>query len=171
MKSGYSFRCALLYAALFIAIKLSVFFTHAQFISIGAYAPLIALTLIVIPLYFGIKNKRDQELNGFISLREVMKTGFFISFISSLLISVFIFIYYQYIDREIVTHWIAEAQRLGVKENKSADEIKTAIETLTRFYSPFNQVTGVLTGVLGVGIVLSFILSSFLVRRSAAEIN
>lgn len=165
MHLSYTFRCALFSAAIFIAVKLAVFFTHNQFSSAGAYAGLGSLALTVIPLYFGIKHKRDHELGGFITLRKATLTGIAISLLACLLIALYTFIHYTFIDKEVITYWINEARRLGLKENKSEAEIQAAITMLTEFYSPFKQATVALVGVLGTGTVLSFILATILVNK------
>lgn len=171
MKLSYSVRCALLAAGIIIFIKLAVFFTHSQFSGIGIYSGVISLGFLVVPLSFGIKHRRDYELQGFISLKQVMATGLYISAIACVIVAAFNFIYFKFIDHEIISHWQEEVKMLGEKEHKSASDIQGAIDSLTNFYSPFNQATGSLTGALGVGVVFSFIISSFLSKRPPLESN
>lgn len=165
MKLSFSFKCALLSTAIFIAIKLATFITHTQFTGMGAYSGLIALGLTAIPLYSGIKHKRDQQLGGYITIRQVMIAGVGISIQACILVAIYTYIHYSFIDTEAIAHWTEEAKKMGAKENKSAEEIQAAIEMLTEFYSPFKQATAALTGILGTGAVLSFILSTFLVKK------
>ncbi|TAL61458.1 MAG: DUF4199 domain-containing protein [Bacteroidetes bacterium] len=171
MNLNYSFRCALLSTGIYIAIKLAAFFTHTQFTGVGAYSGLITLGLTGFPLYAGIRHKRDQKFGGFINIRQVMVAGVKISISACLLIALYTYIHYSYIDREVIVHWIAEAKRLGAQENKSEAEIQEAIKMLTEFYSPFKQATVALVGILGTGTVLSFMLSSFLVRKPKISEN
>ena len=171
MNLSYSFRCALASTGIFIAIKLATFFTHTQFSGIGAYSGLIALALTIVPLYFGIKHKKDNELGGFITIRQVMIAGVIISIQACLLVALYTFIHYSYIDTEAVAHWTAEAKRLGAAEKKSDAEIQAAIVMLTEFYSPFKQATVALVGILGTGTVLSFMLSTFLIKNPASSQN
>lgn len=171
MQLSYTFRCALFASALFIAVKLTLFFTHNQFSVAGGYVSLASLTLTGIPLYFGIKHKRDSELGGFITLRRATLTGVAISIIACLIVAVYTFLHYTFIDKEIITHWINEAKRLGAKENKSEEEIQAVITRLTEFYSPFKQATVALVGVLGTGTALSFILAIILVKKPETSDN
>ena len=165
MSPGHSLRYALLAAAIFISIKFSVFLSHSEFSGIGIYAGLFPLFLLSIPLYLGVKHKRDNELGGYISIRQVMVTGVLISAIASVLVAAYTYIHYKYIDLNVIAYWTDQAKTLGAKEHKSEAEIEQAIVMLQEFYSPFKQATVVLTGVLGTGTVLSFILSTFLVRK------
>ena len=171
MKPSYSLRCALLAAAIFISIKLLVFVLHAEFSGIGIYSGLISLALLSIPLFLGIKHKRDSELGGYITIRQVMIAGVFISALTSLIVAAYTFLHYKFIDLDVISYWTEQAKVLGAKEHKSAAEIEDAIIMLQDFYSPFKQATGVLTGILGVGTVMSFMLSTFLAKRGPASEN
>ena len=165
MKLNFSLRCALLTTGIFIAVKLAAFFTHTQFTGIGAYSGLITLGLAGIPLFAGIKYKRDQEFGGFITIRQVMIAGVKISAQACILVALYTYLHYSYIDQEVISHWVGEAKRLGAQEHKSEAEIQEAIKMLTEFYSPFKQATVALLGILGTGTVLSFIFSTILVRK------
>lgn len=167
MKLSFSFRCALLSAGIYIVIKLASFITHMQFTGLGAYSGLIALGLNAIPLYAGIKHKRDVELGGYITLRQSWMAGVVISLQACIFAAVYTYLHYSFIDMEVIQHWIAEAKRLGAQEHKSEAEIQDAINMLTEFYSPFKQATMAIVGILGTGAVLSFILSTFLIKKQA----
>jgi hypothetical protein len=171
VKISSSIKYALLAALLVIGCKLIVFFTHSQFTKFGIFSGLISLFLIVVPLFLAIKNKRDKEPGGCITLKEVMKTGLFIAVIAGLLNSVFIFFYYKFIDHETLAQLIVQTESAMHKANTSQSEIDVTIINLQEFYAPFRQATGVLTGVLVAGIFLSFICSSFLVKNPPQDKN
>lgn len=169
MNLSFSFRCALLSAGIYTAIKLASFFTHTQFTGIGAYSGLIALALNAIPLFAGIKHKRDVDHGGHITLRQSWLAGVVIALQASIIAALYTYLHYSFIDTEVIAHWTSEAQRLGAQEHKSEAEIQEAIKMLTEFYSPFKQATMALLGILGTGTVISFILSTFLFKKSAGE--
>jgi len=164
-------KYSLLASFIVIATKLIVFFTHSQFTTFGIYSGLISLLFISIPLFLAIKKVRDNELGGFITLREIMKTGMGVSVISGLIISVFIFLYYKFIDHETMEQLIVKSENIMRKANKSKPEIDVAIISLKEFYSPFKQATGVLTGVLTAGVILSFLSSAVLVKNPEQKTN
>ncbi|MBI3502735.1 MAG: DUF4199 domain-containing protein [Bacteroidetes bacterium] len=165
------FKYSLLASFLVIAVKLLVYFTHTQFSAIGIYSGLLSLLLLTVPLFLAIKNRRDNELGGFITLKEVMKVGLGISVISGLIICAFTFLYYKFIDHETLEQLITRTTDFMHKENKTSYEIEIELTALKEFYSPFKQATGVLTGILISGLILSFILSTFFVRRNSANEN
>lgn len=163
-------RYALLASAIVISIKLLVFFTHAQFSAPGIYSGLIALSLMIVPLVLAIKGLRDEN-GGYITLKEVMKAGMGISILSGAVISAFTFLYYKFIDHETLAHLITRTEAFMLKENKPQAEIDTQVAALKEFYSPLKQATGVLTGVLIAGLILTFISSTFLVKNPPAQEN
>ena len=162
-------RYSLLASVLVISIKLIVFFTHAQFTTAGRYSGILALALLAIPLTQAILHRRDKELNGFITLKQVMRTGLFVCVAASLIVALFNYIYFRFIDHEILAYWLTESEKSLREAKASEEDVKKAHDYLTDFYSPFSQATGGLTGVLGVGAVLSFILSTFLMRNPPNE--
>ena len=162
MKFSFSFKCALVSAGIFIAIKLATFFTHTQLIGVGTYANLIALGLTSIPLYIGIKQKRDKELGGYITLRQSFLAGVAISLQASLFAAIYTYLHNSFIDTEVIAYWTQEAKRVGAEMHKSETEIQSFID----FYSPFHQAIAALMGILGAGALLSFIISTILVRKA-----
>lgn len=171
MKIASSIKYPLLAAFIFIGSKLAVFFTHNQFTITGRYSGVIALALLSVPLALAIKDRRDNELNGFISLKQIMRTGLFVCVIASLIVALFNYIYFKYIDHEILSYYLIENAKSIRELNGSEEDIRQAREHLIEFYSPFSQAMGGLTGVLGVGAILSFFLSSFFIKKNPAAEN
>ncbi|HEY4799142.1 MAG TPA: DUF4199 domain-containing protein [Bacteroidia bacterium] len=164
------FKYSLIASVIVIIPKLVVFLTHSQFVGIGVYSGLISLLFISIPLIFAIRNKRN-ELGGFIRLREVMNVGLAVSVISGLIIAAFNFIYYKFIDHETLAQLIIRTEDALKAVKKNQSEIDVEINALKEFYSPFKQATGVLTGVLTAGVILSFLSSTFLVKNPPSQEN
>ena len=164
-------KYSLLASLLVITVKLAVYFTHTQFTQFGIYSGLLSLLLLIFPLFIAVKEKRDKELNGFIPLKEAIKTGLGIAVISGLTISTFTFLYYTFIDRETLTVLIKKSEAFMQQQKKSQSEIDLQITALKEFYSPLRQATGALTGILTSSLILSFIFSTFLVRNPPVSEN
>ncbi len=160
------FKYAFIAAGLVIATKLIIFFTHALFSPIGIYSGLFSLFLISIPLFLAVKNRRDNELGGYISFKEIAKVGLGISVIAGLTISVFTYFYYLLIDHETLSYLTEQTRNYLVEAKKSQSEMDTELQALKDFYAPFHQATGVLTGILIAGVIFSVIASTFLLRRN-----
>ena len=153
-----------------IAIRLSVYFTHSQFSQFGIFSGLISLALLIVPLVLAIKNRKN-ELEGFITLRQVMSVGLGISVISGITVCVFTYLYFQFIDHETLAQLIIQSEDFMHKANKPQTEIDVQIIALKEFYAPLKQATGTLTGILISGLILSFISSTFLVKNPPASEN
>ena len=74
--------------------------------------------------------QRHKRFWGFIAVAGVV-----ISIQAGLLVALYTFLHYSYIDTEVIAHWTAEAKRLGALENKSEVQIQEAIKMLTEFYT------------------------------------
>ena len=151
-------------SALMISCKLGVYLTHSQFTAFGIYSGLIGLLLIAIPLVLAIQNKK-AELNGYITMREVMKVALGISVVTSLIVAVFTYCYYMFLDHDTLEQLIVQTTEFMKKDNKPQAEIDVTVQSLKDFYTPLRQTVGVLSGVLIAGLVLSFISSTFLVKN------
>ena len=163
-------KYSLLASFIVIAIKLLVYFTHSQFSQFGIFSGLISLALLVIPLVLAIKDKKNEQ-GGFITLKEIMKVGLGISVITGVIVCVFTYLYFQFLDHETLSQLISQTEDFMKKENKLQSEIDVQIIALKEFYAPFKQATGTLTGILISGLILSFISSTFLVKNPPASEN
>ncbi len=169
MKISSSVKYALFAALLVIGCKLLFFFTHSQFTAIGRYAGLGSLLLLTLPLSIAFINKRNHELGGYITLKQLMRTGLGICLFASLLVAVFDFLYFKFIDHEILAYYLSENERLMREINKPESEIQLTLNSIREFYTPLSQATGALTGVLGGGALLSFFISPLIVRNPPKE--
>jgi hypothetical protein len=164
-------RYALIASALVIVWKLSLYVAHAQLTLAGQFAGLISLALVFIPLFLGIRQKRNKELGGYISLRQVMLTGMAISVISSVIIAVFTYIYYEYIDKEIVQMYLSHAEKEMTAQKKPAGEIQQQFAAITAFFNPLRQASIALLNLMVAGVILSFISSTFLLKKLPRQVN
>ncbi len=118
-----------------------------------------------------MKKKRDQELGGFISLKECMKVGLIVSLIDALIVMVFTYIYYGWIDGEIVKFYQEVAEMQLKSEGKTPGEIAMARDAWAEYFTPFKQATNILMFTLLMGGIFSFICSTFVVRHPEEESN
>ena len=118
-----------------------------------------------------MKERRDQEQNGFITLKECMKAGMTVSLIAGLIVMVFTFIYYAWVDHEIQKFYKDLTEAHMKSDGRSKEEIGQAMTSIAEFYSPFRQATYVLMFTLITGAILSFICSTFLVKQPDESSN
>lgn len=123
-------------------------------------------------VFFGVRNYRNKELKGFISLGTAFKTGALIVLLASTVYVVFwLFFYYLYVpdflDRYI-DHVMLEATREGATET----ELAATSEQMDQFRSLYQGhfMVGFITymEVLPYGLAIAF-LSSLILKKKPAQ--
>lgn len=124
--------------------------------------------------FFGIKNHRDRNLNGVISLGKAFKTGALIVLLgSTFYVVVWLFYYYlaapDFLDKYI-EHVMIEASRNGATEAELA--AKTAeMEQFEEMYQGQFMVTLITyMEVLPVGLIVAFV-SSLILKKKPESIE
>jgi len=131
---------------------------------VTAYTAMVVLFSLI---YFGIRNYRNKQLNGFISFGKAFKTGFFIALIgSSMYVVVWIFYYYLFVP-DFVDIYIPYALR-----EIPADQLatKTAeLEQLREMYkNPIFVVLITYFEVLPIGLIVTLVSALLLKRKKKA---
>lgn len=136
---------------------------------IGEYTRLGSIIIPVLALFFGIREKRNKDFGGHMTLVQGVKTGVLIAFVQTTLTTLFFFLYAEIINPDFL-NTVIEYQRTkmaqaGVLEN----EIRTAINQIRTMYSiPLQPVFQMIIGLL-YGTVFSAIFSLFLRKEPAVE--
>lgn len=148
---------------------LGIFFTDSQFTKLGMYSFLISLLFMFPALYLAIKDKRDREQGGVISLGTCIRTGMTASVVCAMLMGLFYYIYFRFIDHGVVPFYLKEAAAAAGSDPKyDPHEMETAIRSM---FSPFRQATMAIIRYLVAGFLFSFICSTFLVRHPSEDMN
>jgi|GEM_PF-4489360 len=148
---------------------LSIYYSHNQFTRVGLYSFLISLLFFFPVLFKAIKDKRDNELNGFMTLNTCMKTGMTVTIVCAMIMAVFYYVYFKFIDHEIIPFYMKEGE-MAVKSNPKfkIEDIELAVNSM---FSPFKQATVALIRYTIAGALFSFICSTFLVRQPPENLN
>ena len=170
MKPTYKY--SLFASSLIIVIDIIVYYAHLQLSPFGIFLGILSFVLMAVPLYLAIKNRRDNELGGFITLKQVMGTGLIISVLTGIIVAIFMYIQSKFIDHE-TTGLILKKIEENLRTSKvSQTEIDLELSAQKDFYSPLNLAFKKgLMSVLGIGFILSFICSTFLVKNPPASEN
>lgn len=132
-----------------------------------------AAMIVVFSLtFFGIRNYRNKQLNGVISLGKAFKTGALIALVgATMYVVVWLFYYYLFVPDFIDKYTLCvlnEATRNGA----SATELAAKTEEMKQFgkmyESPFFVVLISYAEVLPIGLVVAFISSLILKRKPKA---
>lgn len=153
-----------------IVVKFIVYYANLQLTLMGIFMGIFSLILMIFPLYFAMKTRRDTELGKFMTIRQAMGTGMMFSIITGLITGVFIYIFSAYIDHETTPLILKKIEENMRAAKISQPEINAELIAQKAFYSPFNQaLKGGFMSILGVGFILSFISSMFVLRNPPPE--
>jgi hypothetical protein len=134
-----------------------------------------AMVVVFSLSFFGIRNYRNKELNGFISFGEAFKTGALITFIgSSMYVGVWLIYYYlfapDFIDQYSL-HVLHDAARNGVSDSELAAKTKEMADFKEMYKNPLFVVLISYAEVLPVGLVVALISALSLKRKPAAAVS
>ena len=134
-----------------------------------------AAMIIVFSLtFFGIRNYRNKELNGEISLGKAFKTGALIAFIGSTVYVVVGLSYYYLIAPDFLDKYTMHVLFMAQKNGATATELTAKAEEMKQFKEMYkNPVFAVLISyfeVLPIGLVVAFVSSLILKKKPAATV-
>lgn len=138
---------------------------HGEYYEIGKYTDFLPLILLTAALFLGIKERRDENLSGYIDYRQGVRTGFFISLVSTLISVPFIYLYYKVINPGYIDYIIAANETRLLAEGKSPDAVAAAVVMVKNTFRASNvMLQHLLFNLLG-GALLSLIIALVLKRE------
>ncbi|MEO8664473.1 MAG: DUF4199 domain-containing protein [Ignavibacteria bacterium] len=135
---------------------------------LGSYIGIIAIFIPIAGIYLGIKERRDKTNFGYITFKDAFRTGITITFIIAVLLVIFTYVYYEYINPNFVNYLAAETEKNLIERGAGRDEIN-AVVTIIRYQFSLNvqivqQLLFILLGGAAITIIVSIILKK--IRRS-----
>ena len=103
---------------------------------LNQYISWLSYLILLVGIVFVVKARRDKDLNGFISFGEGFKTGFFMSFLTSLIVSVFSLIMLKFIAPDMVDNVLKVTEQRMVDKGLSDDQVNMAMEMTRKFMTP-----------------------------------
>lgn len=134
---------------------------------IGRWAGLIFTIGLI---YFAHKYYKDNG-DGFMTIGQGIGIGFWFTLISSLISSVFTFIYVKFIDDSFIQQ-IMDKTRQGMEEggNMTEEQIDQAMAMTAKFMSPVSMMIFGLIGGLFIGMIVAVIVS-LITQKKSPETN
>jgi hypothetical protein len=135
-----------------------------------------AAMIVVFSLtFFGIRNYRNKELNGVISLGKAFKTGALIALIgSSMYVGVWLFYYYLFVPDFMVKyteHCIITATNKGATVAELAAKTSEMKQMSEMYKNPLFVILISYAEVLPIGLVVAFVSSLLLKKKAKSEEN
>ena len=133
----------------------------------------LSLIILALGVHYGIKSKRDNELDGYINYRNAFVSGFLIALYVGIITGVFSYFYMRDINPELSDIIIKERQELFTKMIDSQiltqEEVAKKLVRLQKEYSPMGQMILGFGGSLILGLIFSSVSSFFLHRKNPEE--
>ena len=140
-----------------------------NFHELGLYIGIVAILIPVIGIFLGIRERREKTNFGYISFGEAFRTGIVITFIVAVMIVLFTYAYYEYMNPNYVNYLAAETEKALIKQNAGREEINAAV-TIIRYQFSFNvQIIQQLLFILLGGTAITFIVSMILKKERRTE--
>ena len=107
--------------------------------------------------------------NGFMGYGQGVGIGFWLSLVSGVISSVFLFIYIKFIDDSMITK-IADKARFDMEERGMSDEqIDQAMGFTSMFMSPTSMLIFGIVGAIVMGLIFSLIISIFTQKKDLSS--
>jgi len=127
----------------------------------------LSFLLMIAGIVMGILNFRSQYNHGFISYGKSLGTGVLIGLSSSLIMALYLIIFYSYIAPEIITETLrtAEEKMLEKNPNMTQEQIDMGLKFSAYFVSPIGlSVSSIFGGTL-MSTIFSLIISIFTTKK------
>jgi Protein of unknown function (DUF4199) len=163
---------ALVMAIAQIVVTLLQFFLGYQTdkISSGTWFGFMPLVVSIVVLILGIKAVREEQDGKYLTYGKGVGTGVLISLYSSLIVAVYSYIHFTYVNPNFADYMIEVSRAKWAAAGMSESSMEGAEKFTRTIFKPIVQsVFGLLLGVL-FGTILSVIIAAFL-KRNPPENN
>ncbi|GAA4111304.1 hypothetical protein GCM10022393_08900 [Aquimarina addita] len=124
-------------------------------------------------IFFGIKQYRDKENKGILTLNKALLIGIFISLIAATAFGIIDMIYITYINPDFMTEYYTHAveqMRLSLSETEFKVQLMELEKQKELFMNPFFNFLVMFVTVMMIGCIISLI-SGFILQRKPTTYN
>jgi hypothetical protein len=158
-KTKYAMQYGL-YLGVYICLRFFLGITHLALFSVISFIMLFGIPVLI---YYVIKNYRDKQLNGVISLGAAWGLGFGLYFFSGMIVELVQFIYFRFINQDILAQAAEAAKVMYEKFNVSTENINMIDKIMQpHFYVISDFFVSFILG----GCIISLIIAGFVQRKA-----
>lgn len=133
---------------------------HTSHLTAGKYFHFFTYIIFLLGLYFGIREQRDIEYNGYMKYPDALKTGLLITLSATFFIFGIIYVYAEFINPDLLDIMVLQTKNAG----KSEIETNLNLQHIYKAYSTTGRVVRQFSETIITGVVASFIFP-FLLRN------
>lgn len=137
---------------------------HTDRIHIGRYTIYFVAIIPLITIYLGLKKKRDLRSDRRLPLTGGIKSGLMISLIAAVIISIFLTVYFSYINPQYSDFGVAYYKEKLISSGKTSAQVTDELNEIKGTFSFINQLLFRVIGTIGTGLLISFFVSLYLNR-------
>ncbi len=126
----------------------------------------LSYAIMLAGLIFAVKDRRDKDLEGYISFGEAFKTGFLFCIVTGAIGTVFSLLMMKFIAPEMITEILKKAESDMINNGMPDEQIKMAMEYTRRFTTPIWIAIWGLVGSAVIGAILSLIVAAVFKKES-----
>ena len=128
---------------------------HTIHLTAGKYSHFFTFIIFLLGLYFGIREQRDIEYNGYMKYSDALKTGLLITLFATFFIFGIMYIYAEFINPDLLDIMVNQTKKPMLDAGKSEVEINLSLQHIYNTYSTtgrvIRQVTEtIISGIIGI---------------------
>jgi uncharacterized membrane protein SpoIIM required for sporulation len=120
-------------------------------------------------IYLGMKARRDEELDGYMSYSRALGFGSIMVLFSALVLSVYAYIHMSFVDPEGIDRVMKEVKEQMILKNSSEEEMEMSLSMMRKMKSPAFTVPLSFIGSFIWGFILSLIIAIFVRKNDPNE--
>ncbi|MGD0341020.1 MAG: DUF4199 domain-containing protein [Bacteroidales bacterium] len=141
-----------------IVYTLLVYFLNLSFNKAQGY---IFILVQIAVLFFLVKSYRDNYKHGMITYGEALGAGVIISLYYSIIMAIFIYILYSFIDKSLIDKSLAYAEEIMQKRGLPQASIDAGMAMQKKFMAPAFLAPVSILGNMFKGLIISLIIAAF----------
>lgn len=140
---------------------------HTIHLTEGKYFHFFTYIIFFLGLYFGIREQRDIEYNGYMKYPDALKIGLLITLSATFFILGIMYIYAEFINPDLLDIMVNQIKKPLVDAGKSEVEINLRLQHIYKTYSTTGRVLRQLTETLITGVVGAFLFPFLLKNKTS----
>jgi hypothetical protein len=165
VNKGDSFWMNALYAGVIVGIVLIIYnlilyMTDLIYKPIG-FIGFLQFAILILGIVWATINYRNQKLGGYISYGKSLGYGVIISVFSGIVVGLFMFILYQFIDPDLTSKSIKALEEKLLNQGMEAEQVRVMAQAQEKFRTPILTFLFTILGFAFWGTILTLISSAF----------
>ena len=135
---------------------------------IGQYSRFAGILVPIIGVFFGIKAKREKDLNGIMTFRQGVKAGVIVAVVQTTITTLWFLLYGEIINPEFMDTMLEFERTKMLADGMTESAVTEQLAAMRTMFAPPNlQIFQELIGI-AYGSLFAAIFSAFLKKKSAA---